>query len=187
MFRALTAFGFAVISLLVNSAHAAYDPCYAQYQQMNSAERMLANSQRMLDNTQNQFANAQNQVDIRLMNMRFQVDQAQANVNFAGATTGGMAAGCAIRSIFYRGVGCWGGVATSSIIRRANAQRYYNLAVMRYNSYVNYASGYLARMAQRVVLAQQQYNQAKLNYDTAVASYQQCLASNSASSNSSVA
>lgn len=179
MFRAGLAIA-AVAFLLCCSSHAfaAYDPCYAQSRQVYYTERQFDTAQRNVATEQNRFYNAQNQVDIRLSNLRFQVDQAQANMRASSAYTGGYAASCAIRSIFFRGGWCWAGVANSAIMRRVSARNYYNLAVSRYNSYVVYAGGYLARMGQRVVFAQQQYDQSKAAYEAAVVSYQQCTAAN---------
>lgn len=168
-----------LITCHVQVAHAVSDPCYLARNQALAAERQVTTAQRLLGNAQNQLSNAQSQAEIRLDGYRMQIAQAQANVQVAGAVSGGQAASCAIRSIFGRiGAGCFAGAAASSYVRQARARTYYNLSVSRYNSYVQYLNGYLRRLAQRIVDTQTQYNQANEAYQQAAAAYQQCTQAN---------
>jgi hypothetical protein len=178
MNRSLRTLSVAVALLVCSSAaYARSQYCGAEEYAVNYSKRQVDIAQTQLQQQQNAVIRMQNQIDNRILALQLQVDQANAWRQSAAGLAGGSAAGCAIRTIFWRGGGrCIANSVAQSIRFRARANAQYSLAVNRLNTYQNSSATQLARVQQREALAQLRYNDAITRFKVSEEAYLECEA-----------
>jgi hypothetical protein len=166
------------VVLFVSRAEATYNPCAVQAQNAYRAERNLMIAQNRLEQAQYRFSSYQESVVSRQYAYQAQIEQARVNLNYAGSQFQGNGFLCVGNGFFNWGFArCLASVAIAKNRARAYAQAALNSAIVRYNTYVVYAQGALARQAMMVQTAQVNYDTAAANYQAAQNAYNQCTGS----------
>ena len=158
------------------AAGSVIEECRPLQRELQREERALAYAQRFLERQRASLYSLTERIETQSSRLSYGIQRARDFAAYDRARSYAYATRCWVWSFFgYVSFQCFNNANYYNYNREVRNQFNISQAIYRYESYQRYAQGEIERQAQRVVIAEQSYEDEAQRYTVAFDAYQSCI------------